>query len=458
MEEQKKQSALRAERMGTDPVGSVLRSMAIPIMISMLVQALYNVVDSIYVAKLGEDALNAVSLAFPLQNTMIAFAGGTGLGMNALLSRYLGAKRQEQADRAACTGIFLSVITAFVFALIGVLFSRPFFRSLTDNESIIAYGTDYATVCLLFSLGLFCQFSFERMLQATGRSRLSMITQTTGAVINIILDPILIFGLLGFPRLEVKGAAIATVAGQIVSAILALILNKKKNADVNLSLGTVLRPSGRMIKEIYRIGFPSILMMSIGSVLNYLLNLILIGFSTAATAVYGAYFKLQNFIFMPVFGLNNAMVPLISYNFGAKKPDRIKKTIRLSVLTALVIMSCGTLLFELFPKTLLGFFSASEEMLSIGVPALRIIAPHFMLAAFCIIGGSVCQSIGNPLHSLVISVCRQLVVLLPAAWLLAQTGRLELVWLAFPLAELVSLALTTVFLKKTLKKADSLQA
>ena len=445
----------RENRMGTEPVGQVLRSMAIPMMISMLVQALYNVVDSIYVSRLGEDALNAVSLAFPLQNLLIGFGTGTGLGMNALLSRYLGAKRQDLADRAANTGVFLSVASFIVFAIVGATLSGPFFRTLTDVESIVTQGTEYATVCLTFSFGIFLQFCFERMLQATGRAKLSMITQTTGAIINIILDPILIFGLLGMPKLGVKGAAIATVTGQIVSAGMALSMNLKRNPDVHLMISEILHPVGSMIREIYQIAFPSILMMSIGSVLNFVLNKILIAFTTTATAVYGAYFKLQSFIFMPVFGLNNAMIPLISYNFGAKKKERVIGTFRLSVTIAACIMACGTLIFELFPQTLLGFFNASEDMLAIGVPALRIIGTHFVFAAICIISSSVCQAIGNPTHSLITSICRQIVVLLPAAWLLSKTGRLELVWLAFPIAEIVSLTLSLIFLKKTLRKLDA---
>ena len=501
MEQLKIPEQVRENRMGTEPVGKVLRSMAIPMMISMMIQALYNVVDSIYVSRLGEEALNAVSLAFPLQNLMIGFGTGTGLGMNALLSRYLGAKKKELADRAANTGIFLFIVSFLVFALIGATLSKPFFRAITrvegisaevtetaqvaapetaeaeliaaqtapaeqpeeaaektdaeKVEQIISYGTDYTTICLVFSFGIFLQFCFERMLQGTGRAKLSMITQTTGAVINIILDPILIFGWLGFPRLEVKGAAIATVTGQIVSATMALIMNLKKNPDVHLSIREILHPVGSMIKEIYKIAFPSILMMSIGSVLNFLLNKILIAFTTTATAVYGAYFKLQSFFFMPIFGLNNAMIPVISYNYGARKKERVIRTFKLAVITGICIMVCGTLIFEIFPRTLLGFFNASEDMLKIGMPALRIIGTHFIFASVCIISGSVCQAIGNPMHSLITSILRQIVVLLPAAWLLSLTGKLELVWLAFPISEIVSLIFSLIFLKKTLKKLDT---
>lgn len=455
METLNKQDGLQENKMGTMPERKVLFDMAIPMMISMLVQALYNVVDAVYVARLSEDALNAVSLAFPLQNAMIAVASGTCLGMNALLSRYLGAGKRDMVDKVAGTGIFLSLISTLAFALVGLTCSRAFFESFTDVEAIINYGTDYLTICLTLSAGIFFQFCFERMLQATGRTRITMITQLVGAVINIILDPILIFGLLGFPRMEVAGAAVATVAGQIVAALLSMTLNLLKNKDVGIQLKSV-RPHRGIVGEIYRIGFPSILMMSIGSFLNYMLNQILIGFTTTATAVYGAYCKLQNFIFMPVFGLNNAMVPLISYNFGAKKKHRIRKIVRMTIFTAICIMLVGVLLFELCPRTLLSFFDAQEDMMRIGEPALRIIASHFLLAGFCIIAGSVCQAIGNPLHSLLISICRQMAALLPAAWLLSLTGKLELVWLAFPVAEFVSLIMSSIFLKKTMKKVDEM--
>lgn len=440
-------------KMGTMPVGKLLATMAIPMMISMLVQAFYNVVDSVYVSRLGEDALNAVSLAFPLQNLMIAFAGGTTVGMNALLSRALGAKKQEEADRTANTGIFLAICCFVVFALIGIFLAEPFFRFQTDVEAIVKYGTDYASICLGLSIGIFSQFCFERLLQSTGRTTLTMITQMIGAVINIILDPILIFGYLGFPRMEVAGAAVATVTGQIVAAVIAIILNIKKNPDIHIH-PKMIRFNKDTVVNIYKIGFPSIIMQSIGSVMTFTMNKILISFTTAATAVFGSYFKLQSFIFMPVFGLNNGMVPIIAYNYGAKRLDRVKRTVKLTIVTAVCIMLVGMSLFELIPANLLGFFNPSEEMLKIGVPALRIIGTHYLLAGFCIIAGSVCQAIGNPVHSLVVSVCRQLFVLLPVAWLLSRTGRLELIWLAFPIAETVSLTLSAIFLRQTLKRVE----
>ncbi|MEG1989091.1 MAG: MATE family efflux transporter [Oscillibacter sp.] len=440
--------------MGTMPIGKLLAAMAIPMMISMLVQALYNVVDSVFVARISENALNAVSLAFPLQNLMIAVGAGTGVGLNALLSRSLGEKKQENVDRAANVGLFLALCSALVFALLGIFGSRFFFLAQTDVPEIVEGGTTYAIICLGLSVGLFFQFCFERLLQSTGRTMLSMLTQLVGAVINIILDPILIFGLLGAPKLGVAGAAWATVFGQIVAAVLGLVLNVKYNHELHLRLREV-RFHRETVAEIYRIGLPSIIMQSIGSVMTFGLNKILISFTTTATAVFGAYFKLQSFIFMPVFGLNNGMIPIIAYNYGAARLDRVKRTINLTIGTATAIMCAGFLLFQFVPGMLLRLFDASPEMLTIGVPALRIISYSFLLAGFCIIATSVCQAIGNPLHSLVVAVCRQLLVLMPAAYLLSLTGQLNLVWLAFPIAELVSLALSVLFLRRTLRMVET---
>ena len=412
---------LTENKMGVVSVGRLLTSMAVPMMISMLVQAFYNIVDSIFVARISENALNAVSLAFPLQNLMIAFGAGTAVGMNALLSRALGAKKQDEVDRSANVAIFLSLCNSIVFALIGIFLSKPFFLVQTDIAEIVNYGADYTSICLGFSFGIFFQFCFERLLQSTGKTGLAMCTQLIGAIINIILDPILIFGLLGFPALGVKGAAIATVTGQIIAAIVAVIINIKCNKEVHISLKQI-RWHSETAKEIYKVGLPSIVMQSIGSIMT--------------------------------FGLNNGMVPIIAYNFGAKKPDRVKKTVRLTIISAVCIMLTGLTVFETVPHVLLSFFNASENMLTIGVPALRIIALHFILAGFCIIAGSVCQAIGNPVHSLITSVCRQLVVLLPAAWLLSKTGNLGAVWFAFPIAELFAFTLSAIFLGKTMKSAN----
>ncbi|MEY8259336.1 MATE family efflux transporter [Oscillospiraceae bacterium 50-60] len=440
--------------MGVMPIGPLLAGMAVPMMISMLVQALYNVVDSIFVARLSQDALNAVSLAFPLQNLMIAVGGGTGVGMNALLSRSLGEKDQDQADRAANTGIFIFFLSAIIFGVCGVLLARPFFLAQTDIASIVDYGTDYARICLGLSIGIFSQFCFERLLQSTGRTVFSMVTQLIGAVINIVMDPILIFGLFGFPRMEVAGAAAATVLGQIVAACIGLIINLRYNKDIHIRVKDI-RPDRAIVREIYRVGVPSIVMQSIGSIMVFGMNKILMGFTDTATAVFGAYFKLQSFIFMPVFGLNNGMVPIISYNYGAARLDRVKRTFQLTAVTATVIMCLGCAAFNLIPETLLGFFSPSAEMLDIGTVALRVISYSFLLAGFDIIAGSVCQAIGNPIYTLICSVCRQLVALLPAAWLLARTGVLDLVWFCFPISEVVSLVLSIIFLRRTMRRVEA---
>ena len=448
-------AAPRENKMGVLPVGRLLASMAIPMMISMLVQAMYNVVDSVFVSRISENALNAVSLAFPLQNLMIAVGAGTAVGINALLSRSLGEKRQDMADRAAGTGIFLSLCNAVVFACIGIFLSRAFFMAQAKSvPEIVEMGTAYTRICLGLSVGLFSQFCFERLLQSTGRTVLAMTTQLVGAVINIVLDPVFIFGLCGMPRLGVTGAAVATVLGQMVAAVLAIVMNLKKNPDIHIR-PWLIRWDKTVAREIYRVGVPSIVMQSIGSVMTFGMNKILFVFTPTATAVFGAYFKIQSFIFMPVFGLNNGMVPIISYNYGAARPDRVWKTVRLTIFTAVGIMCLGFLAFQTIPDVLLSLFDASAEMTAIGVPALRTISISFLLAGFCIIAGSVCQAIGNPLYSMVVSVCRQLVVLLTAAWLLSRTGRLELVWWSFPIAEIASVTLSTIFLRRTVRSANA---
>ena len=447
-------AAPQENKMGVLPVGKLLAGMAVPMMISMLVQALYNIVDSVFVSRLSENAFNAVGLAFPLQSLMIAVGAGTAVGINALLSRSLGEKKQEMADRAAGAGIFLLPICSYlVFAFIGLFLSRPFFVAQAKAvPEIVEYGVQYTRICLGLSVGIFSQFCFERLLQSTGRTSLAMCTQLLGAIINIVMDPILIFGLCGAPRMGVAGAAVATVVGQIVAAIVGLIVNIKCNHDIHIHRKNI-RWDPIVAKEIYRVGVPSIIMQSIGSVMVFGMNKILISFTEAATAVFGAYFKLQSFIFMPIFGLNNAMVPIISYNYGAGKPERFRRTIRLSAVTAIAIMCVGLALFEIIPGTLLGLFSPSEEMLTIGRTALRIIGLTFPLAGFCIVSGSVFQALGTPFYSLIVSVCRQICVLLPVAYLLSLTGRLELVWWSFPIAELVSLTLSAIFLRRTLRAA-----
>ncbi len=441
-------------KMGTMPIGRLLVSMALPMTVSMLFQAFYNIVDSFFVAQLSQDALNAVSLAFPMQSLLIAFAIGTGVGMSALISRALGEKMPEKAQEIAGTGIFLEICMACIFSLIGLVFARSFFSMQTKNEAIVSYGGSYLTVVMGICFFLYAQVCLERLLQSTGRTDKSMICQLAGAAVNIVLDPLFIFGYLGFPRLEVLGAAVATVIGQAVAATVGIFLNFRYNPELKPAF-RMIRFRKRITADIYRIGFPSILMQSIGSVVNFSMNRILIGFTEAATAVYGAYFKLQSFIFMPIFGLNNAMVPIISYNYGAGDMERVRKTYRISITGAVTFMGIGMLLFLTIPHLLLGIFSPTEEMLQIGVRALRIISLTFPLAGFCIIAGSVCQAIGNPFHSLLISICRQVVVLLPVAYLMSLSGVLDNVWIAFPTAEVVSLTLSIIFLRMTVRRAEA---
>ncbi len=434
------------------PVKKLVVTMAVPMMISMLVQALYNVVDSIFVSQISQDALTAVTLAFPIQNLIIAVGSGTGVGINALLSRSLGAKNYEETNAAANTGILLNLIHYLIFLCIGLFGARPFIlsqtRLLENADQIAAYGTTYLSIVSIFSIGVFVQITMERLLQATGRTNLSMITQLTGAIFNIIFDPILIFGLFGFPKMGVAGAAVATVLGQMVAAVVGLYLNVKKNTEIQISLKRVLHPQRRTVVRLYQIGIPSILMVSIGSVMTYAMNLILQGFSKTAIAVFGAYFKLQSFFFMPVFGLNNGVVPILAYNYGAGKKDRIYEAIGFSIRFAFCVMLAGTVIFMSVPQVLLGMFSADADMLSIGVPALRIISIHFPLAAVGIALSGVLQAFGKSIYSMYVSLARQLIVLIPVAWLLSKTGVLNSVWWCFLIAEVVSLVLSYVFFRK----------
>jgi len=441
----------KENKMGVMPVGRLLFSMSLPMMLSMLVQALYNVVDSYFVAKLSQDALNAVGMAFPVQNLMISVAVGTGVGVNALLSRSLGEKNFEQANKAAGNGIFLALMSCVAFTVLGVLAARPFFLAQTEIPGIVEQGTAYLTICCGCCAGLFLSIIMERLLQSTGKTAYTMCTQGVGAVTNIIMDPLLIFGIGPFPAMGVSGAAAATVIGQIVGAVLAVIINLKfNNKDLTFGL-RYLRPRARVIGSIYSVGVPSIILSSIGSVMVFGMNKILIAFTDAATAVFSVYFKLQSFIFMPVFGLNNGMVPIIAYNYGARRKDRILKTVKLSVVTAVGIMLAGFFTFQFCSAQLLDLFEASEEMLLIGVPALRIISASFIFAGYGIVCGSVFQALGHGVLSMITSIVRQLVILLPAAFLLSLTGRLELVWLSFPIAELFSVTLCTVFIRRIVK-------
>lgn len=435
-------------KMGVMPVGRLLATMSVPIMISMLVQALYNVVDSMFVARIDEYALTALSMAFPIQNLMIAVAAGLGVGLNAVLSRALGAKDQESVSRAAASGMLLMAVCSAVFMLGGATIVHAFYAAQTDIPEIIAYGESYTRIVMLGCVGLFFQIHFERTLQSTGRTVLTMVSQGLGAILNIILDPILIFGLFGMPRMGVAGAAAATIIGQWIAAAVGLFMNLKMNPEVPLGLHHF-RIHGATLRRILAIGIPSVVMQSIGSVMTFCMNQILIAFSSTAVAVFGVYFKLQSFIFMPVFGLNNGTVPIIAYNYGARRPDRMRKTIRYGVSAAVCIMAAGTLLFHAIPTQLLRIFDASEEMLRIGVPALRIISLSFPVAGLCIGCGSVFQALGFSIYSMITSMVRQLAVLVPCAYLIGWlTGNVTMVWWAFVVAEVFSLMLTMYFYRK----------
>ena len=434
-------------KMGTMPVRRLLISMSLPMIISMLVQALYNIVDSVFVSMINQAALTAVSMAFPIQNLLIAVSAGTCVGVNALLSRSLGEKNAKNANLAAANGLSLAFLSFLVFAVFGLFGARLFFESQTDNPVIIEYGVQYLQIVCIFSFGLFGEMMFERILQSTGQTFYCMITQGTGAIINIILDPILIFGLAGMPKMGIQGAAAATVFGQIVAMVLAGCLNHAKNKDVRISFKGF-RPHGRTISVIYQVGVPSIIMQSISSVMTFGLNKILITFSETAVAVFGVYFKLQSFIFMPIFGLNNGMIPIIAYNYGARNRKRIMETVRLSIGIAVGIMFIGLTVFQLMTPQLLMLFQADADMLSIGVPALRIISLSFLFAGYCIIVGSVFQAMGNGVYSLMVSVARQLVCILPLAYFFARTFGLHMVWYSIPLAEITSVVLSSILFRK----------
>ena len=443
-------SVRQENKMGVMPIPKLLISMSLPMIISMLVQALYNVVDSMFVAQLNENALTAVSLAFPIQNLMIAVAAGTGVGINALLSKSLGEKKYETANTIANNGILLGVLSSLVFAVLGLLGSRLFFEIQTDDAQIIEYGTQYMSVITIVSVGIFLQITFERLLQSTGKTIFNMITQGTGAIINIILDPILIFGWFGLPAMGVTGAAVATVIGQVFAAILGIFFNHKFNKEIHVSFKGF-KPCKETIGSIYKIGVPSIIMQSIGSLTTFGINNILLMFSSTAATVFGVYFKLQSFVFMPVFGLTNGMIPIVAYNYGAQNKKRIYQTIKLSTSIAVCIMLVGVVIFQLFPQTLLGLFEASEHMLEIGVPALRTISLSFVFAGFCIVSSCVFQALGNGVYSMFMSLARQIVVILPVAFVFAKLFGLNMVWFAYPIAEVVSVIMCIFMLKRIIK-------
>lgn len=446
-------------KMGVMPINKLLISMSLPMMVSMLVQALYNIVDSIFVSWISENSLTAVSLAFPLQQLMISVGTGTGVGVNAILSRYLGAKKAEKASLTAKCGVFLSILSFIVFLIIGIFFIKPFFEFQTTDKEISELGNIYLTICTVFSLGLFGQIMAEKLLVSTGKTKLSMLTQLSGAIANIILDPILIFGLLGFPKMGIAGAAIATVIGQWIACFVGFWLNFKYNKEICLNFKGF-KPNGKIIGKIYAIGIPSIIMVSISSVLTFLLNRILIAFTTTATAVYGAYFKLQSFVFMPVFGLNNGMVPIIAYNYGAKNSKRIVKTIKYSIGYAVLIMLSGLIIIQVFTEAMLNLFNASEAMIEIGIPALKTISLSFIFAGISVVACSVFQALGKSTLSMTVSILRQLIILLPVAYMFSLTGKLNLVWWAFPIAELFALIVCLVMLvyihKKLISKLEEI--
>lgn len=443
-------SVRQENKMGVMPIPKLLISMSLPMIMSMLVQALYNVVDSMFVAQLNENALTAVSLAFPIQNLMIAVAAGTGVGINALLSKSLGEKKYETANNIANNGILLGILSSLVFAILGLLGSRLFFEIQTDDAQIIEYGTQYMSVITIVSFGLFLQITFERLLQSTGKTIFNMITQGIGAIINIILDPILIFGWFGLPAMGVTGAAVATVIGQIFAAFLGLYFNHRFNKEIHVSFKGF-KPCKETIDNIYKIGVPSIIMQSIGSLTTFGLNNILLMFSSTAATVFGVYFKLQSFVFMPVFGLTNGMIPIVAYNYGAQNKKRIYQTIKLSAIIAVGIMLVGVIVFQTFPQTLLGLFEASDHMLEIGVPALRTISLSFVFAGFCIVSSCVFQALGNGVYSMLLSMARQIIIILPVAFIFAKLFGLDMVWYAYPIAEVFSVVICIFLLKHILK-------
>ncbi len=442
---------LQENKMGVMPIGRLLANMALPMVVSMMVQALYNVVDSIYVSQISESAVTALSLAFPVQNIQIGMAVGIGVGVNSLLSKSLGEKNQEAANRAAGNGIFLTLISAAIMLFFGIFGTRPFFEMQSTNRETVEMGITYTSICAMLSIGVYVQILGERLLQSTGRTIYTMLSQGTGAIINIILDPILIHGWFGLPAMGIAGAAWATVIGQWAGAALVIWFNLKRNHEIRLSLRYI-RPHGPSLRAILTVGIPSLIMNSIGAVMNFSMNQILQGFGETSTGVFGIYYKLQSFFFMPLFAVNNATISIIAFNYGARNPQRIQRTQKLAATTAMVIMLCGLAAFQLAPELLLSLFNPSDAFLAIGCKALRIISWHFPMAAICISFGATFQALGNGMYSTITSICRQVLVLLPAAYLLSLTGDVNKVWLSFLFAELASMAATLYFFRKIYKQ------
>ena len=446
-----KTAAIGGNKMGTWPIGKLLINMALPLVISMLVQALYNVVDSIYVSRISESAVTALSLAFPIQNLLIGCATGVGVGVNSLLSKSLGEQNPERANRTAGNGILLSALFSAAFVIFGFFFARPFFATQTTVPETLDGGSIYLAIVTIGSIGIFIEILYERLLQATGNAFLSMVTQTTGAVINIILDPILIFGWFGLPAMGIAGAALATVIGQWCAAILAFILNAKLNKELSFRPHHI-KPEGFVVRTILSIGVPSIIMVGIGSVMNFGINQILQGFSETATGVFGIYFKLQSFFFMPLFGINNAVISIVAFNYGARKPERMLKTVKLAAVAGLAIMLCGLALFQFIPDVLLSIFDPTPEFMHMGIEALQTISWCFPVAAVCIILGSTFQALGTGIYATIVSLARQLLVLLPAAWLLSLSGVVTRVWWAWPIAESMGLTMTLILFLRNYRR------
>lgn len=442
---------VKENKMGTMPINRLIIMMSLPMMISMLVSSIYNIVDSIFVAQVNEAALTAVSLAFPVQNLIVAVQVGAGVGMNALLSRQLGEGNEAGARNTAKNGIVLAFLHYLVFLILGLTMVDTYLHSQTNDPQIFAYGKQYLTIIMVFSLGQFIQITFERLLQSTGQTIYSMYIQGIGAIINIILDYVLIFGVFGIPAMGVTGAALASVIGQSIAAVIGVYLHHKHNKELAVSYKE-LRLEKKTVREIYRVGIPSMVMTSITSLTTFVFNLLLSGFSSTAIAVYGIYYKLQSFIFMPVFGLNNGIIPILSYNYGAKNKDRMIKIIRYGIYYGIGIMLVGLLIFQLFPEFLLSFFNASEEMIQIGVPALRIISICFIFAGFGVVAGTIFQAFGRGLLSLSVSILRQLVIIIPVAYLLSLTGNLNAIWWSYPIAECFSVVLCAIYMRYIFKK------
>lgn len=434
--------------MGYEPEGKLLTRLAVPMVISMLIQALYNLVDSIFVSRISENALTGVSLAYPIQMLMISVAVGTGVGMNSLISRRMGEGRQKEASLAAVNGIYLMVLSAIAFLLIGIFFTKPFFRIYTDDPEIFEMGVTYLTTCTTLGIGIFLSVGLERIMQAQGKAMLVMCIQLTGAVTNLIFDPIFIFGFFGLPAMGVLGAALATVLGQWFSAILGIIILRSRHNQIEMPIKGF-RPNGRVIGEIYTVGVPSIIMQAISTVMNLVMNGILIAFTATAVAVFGVYFKIQSMIFMPVFGMTNAAMSIMAFNYGARNRGRLMRTYKLAVKAAICIMVAGLVIFQLFPEAILSLFDASPDMMEIGVTAMRILCLPFPVAAYCIVNSTFFQALGNGVYSMIVSFMRQMIALVPAAWLLAKlTNDLNAVWFSFPIAEVMSLLVSLVLFAK----------